>query len=226
MRYLINHPGQVLQLTGQHVEMVGITVVVAVLVGIPLGILVARLRWLEGPVVNTAGVLYTVPSLALFAVLIPFTGIGTVPVVIALILYSLLVIIRNTIAGIDAVDPATRDAARGMGMTSTQQLVLIELPLGLPVILAGVRVATVSAIGIATVAAYVGAGGLGVLIFDGIERLDADLIVAGAVSASVLALVADWCLGRLGDALRRDTARHAGAPRRRRLAGFYPKRQA
>ena len=226
MRYLINHLDQVLQLTGQHVEMVGITVVAAVLVGIPLGILVARLRWLEGPVTSTAGVLYTVPSLALFAVLIPFTGIGTVPVVIALILYSLLVIIRNTIAGIDSVDPATRDAARGMGMTSMQQLLLIELPLGVPVILAGVRVATVSAIGIATVAAYVGAGGLGVLIFDGIERLDADLIVAGAVSASVLALVADWCLGRLGDALRRDTARHASAPRHRRLAGFYPKRQA
>ena len=226
MRYLINHPGQVLQLTGQHVEMVGITVVAAVLVGIPLGILVARLRWLEGPVTSTAGVLYTVPSLALFAVLIPFTGIGTAPVVIALILYSLLVIIRNTIAGIDSVDPATLDAARGMGMTTTQQLLLIELPLGLPVILAGVRVATVSAIGIATVAAYVGAGGLGVLIFDGIERLDADLIVAGAVSASVLALVADWCLARLGDALRRDTARRAGAPWRRRLAGFYPKRQA
>ena len=226
MSYLINHPGQMLQLTGQHVEMVGITVVVAVLVGIPLGILVARLRWLEGPVTSTAGVLYTVPSLALFAVLIPFTGIGTVPVVIALILYSLLVIIRNTIAGIDSVDPATLDAARGMGMTTTQQLLLIELPLGLPVILAGVRVATVSAIGIATVAAYVGAGGLGVLIFDGIERLDADLIVAGAVSASVLALVVDWSLARLGHALRRDTARSPGAPRRRRLAGFYPKRQA
>lgn len=226
MSYLVDHPGQVLQLAGQHVEVVGMAVMVAVLVGIPLGILVARLRWLEGPVTSTAGVLYTVPSLALFAVLIPFTGIGTVPVVIALILYSLLVIIRNTIAGIDSVDPATRDAARGMGMTSLQQLLLIELPLGLPVILAGVRVATVSAIGIATVAAYVGAGGLGVLIFDGIERLDADLIVAGAVSASVLALVADWCLGRVGDALRRDTARRAGAPRRRRLAGFYPKRQA
>lgn len=226
MRYLINHPDQVLQLAGQHVEIVGITVVVAVLVGIPLGILVARLRWLEGPVTSTAGVLYTVPSLALFAVLIPFTGIGTVPVVIALILYSLLVIIRNTIAGIDSVDPATLDAARGMGMTSAQQLVLVELPLGLPVILAGVRVATVSAIGIATVAAYVGAGGLGVLIFDGIERLDADLIVAGAVAATVLALVADWSLARLGVALRRDTARSAGAPRRRRLAGFYPKRRA
>jgi osmoprotectant transport system permease protein len=93
------------------------------------------------------------------------------------------------------------------------------------VILAGVRVATVSAIGIATVAAYVGAGGLGVLIFDGIERLDADLIVAGAVAATVLALVADWCLGRLGQALRRDIARHAGAPQRRRPAGFYLKRQ-
>jgi len=161
-------------------------------------------------VINTAGVLYTVPSLALFAMLIPFTGLGARPAIVALILYSLLAIIRNTVAGIDAVDPRLLDAARGMGMTGRQRLMLVELPLGLPVILAGVRVATVSAIGIATVAAYVGAGGLGVLIFDGIRTIDGDRIVAGAIPISILALLSDWSLARLGGAARRDVAPSAG----------------
>jgi osmoprotectant transport system permease protein len=210
VRYLVDRPDRLLQLALEHVQIVGIAVLVAVLVGIPLGVLVTRLRWLEGAVINTAGVLYTVPSLALFAVLIPFTGLGARPAIIALTLYSLLAIIRNTIAGIDSVDPATLDAARGMGMTGTQRLLLVELPLGLPVILAGVRVAIVSAIGIATVAAYVGAGGLGLLIFDGIRTLDGDRILAGAVSISALALVADGVLARLGGAWRRGTAPTAG----------------
>jgi osmoprotectant transport system permease protein len=210
VRYLVDRPDRLLQLALEHVQIVGIAVLVAVLVGIPLGVLVTRLRWLEGAVINTAGVLYTVPSLALFAVLIPFTGLGARPAIIALTLYSLLAIIRNTIAGIDSVDPATLDAARGMGMTGTQRLLLVELPLGLPVILAGVRVAIVSAIGIATVAAYVGAGGLGLLIFDGIRTLDGDRILAGAVSISALALLADGLLARLGDAWRRGTVPTAG----------------
>ncbi len=206
MRYLLAQPERVLQLTGQHLQIVGVAVLVAILLGIPIGILVTRLRWLEGPVINTAGVLYTVPSLALFAVLIPFTGLGARPAIVALILYSLLAIIRNTVAGLDSVPPAMRDAARGVGMTSWQRLVFVELPLGLPVILAGVRLATVAAIGIATVAAYVGAGGLGLLIFDGIRVVDGDRIIAGAFSISVLALVADAALSRLGSALRRDVA--------------------
>lgn len=210
MRYLIDHPDRVLTLTAEHLKIVSISVVVAMLIGIPVGILVTRLRWLEGPVNNVTGMLYTVPSLALFAILIPFTGLGASTAIIALVLYSLLAIVRNTIAGLDAVSPATLDAARGMGMTPTQRLLLVELPLALPIILAGVRVATVAAIGIATVAVLVGAGGLGRLIFDGIRTLDGDRIVAGALTASLLALAADWGLLRLGEALRRDVGPAGG----------------
>jgi osmoprotectant transport system permease protein len=204
MRYLFEHPDRVLELTIQHVQLVGISVLLAMMIGIPAGILVTRLRWLEGSVINTTGVLYTVPSLALFAILIPYTGLGLSTAIVALVLYSLLAIVRNTIAGIDAVSPATLDAARGMGMTGGQRLVLVELPLAMPIILAGVRLATVSTIGIATIAAAIGAGGLGRLIFDGIRTFNADRIIAGALMTSILALIADWSLARLGDSLRRD----------------------
>lgn len=204
MRYIIEHPNNVLELTLDHIQLVGISIIAALLIGVPLGILSTRLRWLESPVLNTSGVLYTIPSLALFAVLIPYTGLGATTAIIALLLYSLLAIIRNTITGIDNVAPATLDAARGMGMTPRQRLILVELPLAFPVILAGVRVATVANVGIATIAAVVGAGGLGRLIFDGMRTLDADRVLAGAIMASLLALTADWGLARLGDALRRD----------------------
>ncbi len=208
MRYIFEHPDRMLELTQEHIQLVGISVLVAMAIGIPLGILVTRLRWLEGSVIGVTGVLYTVPGLALFSILMPYTGLGATTVIVALVLYSLLAIVRNTVAGIDDVPPATLDAARGMGMTGSQQLVLVELPLALPVILAGIRLATVAAIGIATVGALLGAGGLGRLIFEGISRVNTERIVAGAISASALALVADWALGRLGDVLRRDV--HAG----------------
>jgi osmoprotectant transport system permease protein len=204
MRYIIEHPDRMLELTQEHLRLVGISILVAMAIGIPLGILITRLRWLEGSVITTTGVLYTVPSLALFAILMPFTGLGPTTVIVALVLYSLLAIVRNTVAGIDDVPPAALDAARGMGMTGSQRLLLVELPLALPVILAGVRLATVAAVGIATVGALLGAGGLGRLIFEGISRVNTDRIVAGAVGASVLALAADWGLSRLGDVLRRD----------------------
>jgi osmoprotectant transport system permease protein len=204
MRYIIEHPDRMLELTQEHLRLVAISILVAMAIGIPLGILITRLRWLEGSVITTTGVLYTVPSLALFAILMPFTGLGPTTVIVALVLYSLLAIVRNTVAGIDDVPPAALDAARGMGMTGSQRLLLVELPLALPVILAGVRVAAVAAVGIATVGALLGAGGLGRLIFEGISRMNTDRIVAGAVGASVLALVADWGLSRLGDILRRD----------------------
>jgi osmoprotectant transport system permease protein len=204
MRYLIDNPGRVLELTIQHLQLVGISVLIATMIGVPLGIVCARIHWLEGPVINLTGVLYTIPSLALFAMLIPYTGLGRTTAVIALTVYCLLAITRNTVAGIDGVPPATLDAARGMGMTGSQRLLLVELPLALPIIFAGIRIAFVASVGIAVVAAVIGAGGLGRLIFDGIRTLDADRIIAGAVAASVLALAADWLLGRLGDLLRRD----------------------
>jgi osmoprotectant transport system permease protein len=214
MAYLRDNPDRVLELTQQHVQLVAVSVVVAMLIGIPLGILVTRLRWLENFVIGTTGMLYTLPSLALFAILIPYTGLGRTTVIVALILYSLLAIVRNTVAGIDGVPPATIDAARGMGMTGMQRLLMVELPLALPVIMAGVRVATVAAVGIATVGALLGAGGLGRLIFDGIRSISSphgvDRVIAGAVMASALALVADWGLGWLGNVLRRDVRQSAG----------------
>jgi len=190
--YLFEQPERVLELTLEHVRLVGISVLAATLIGVPVGILCTRIRWLESPILNLTGILYTIPSLALFAILIPYTGLGTSTATIALALYSLLAIIRNTVAGIDDVPRATLDAARGMGMTGRQRLVLVELPLALPVIFAGIRVATVAAIGIAVIAAVIGAGGLGRLVFDGLQRLDPDQVLAGAIMATLLALVSDW----------------------------------
>ncbi len=206
MWYLLEQPGRVFELTLEHIRLVGVSVLAATLIGVPLGILCTRIHWLESPILNLSGILYTVPSLALFAILIPYTGLGSDTATVALTLYSLLAIIRNTIAGIDDVPRATLDAARGMGMTGRQRLFIIELPLALPVILAGVRIATVAAIGIATVAAVVGVGGLGRLIFDGMRTLNTDRILAGAIVSSLLALLADWGLAWLGGYLRRDIA--------------------
>jgi osmoprotectant transport system permease protein len=204
MEYILKHPERMVTLTLQHIEIVVIAVIVALIIGIPLGILVTRLRWLEAPVTGIAGVLYTIPSLAIFAILIPISGLGATTAITALTLYSLLGIIRNTATAIDSVDPAMEDAARGVGMTGTQRLFFVELPLGVPIILAGVRVAVVSAVGIAAIAAYIGAGGLGLLIFEGIRTTDPDRIIAGAFMASLLALLADFGLKRLESTLRRD----------------------
>jgi osmoprotectant transport system permease protein len=206
MSYLIQNPERVWALTVVHMQLVGISLLIAIVIGVPLGILVTRIRWLEAPVINITGVMYTIPSLALFAIMIPFTGIGATTVIIALAAYSLLAIVRNTVAGIDGVLPATLDAARGMGMTGLQRLLLVEIPLALPVILAGVRLAAVAAVGIATIGAVVGAGGLGRLIFDGMRTLNADQIIAGALAASLLAVALDWGISRLGTSLRRDVA--------------------
>ena len=210
MNYLRENPDRVWELLLQHLRLTGWSVLIAMLIGIPLGILVTRVRWLEGPVINTTGVLYTIPSLALFVILIPYTGLGVRTATIALVLYSLLAIVRNTAAGIDSVSPATLDAARGMGMTGSQRLLLVELPLAVPVIIVGIRIATVSNIGIATIAAVIGAGGLGRLIFDGMRALDNDRILAGALVTSALAIVADLGLARVAELLRRDLRTAAG----------------
>src|SRR5680860_895870 len=192
MRYLVENPGKMLELALEHIQLVGIAIVAATLIGVPLGIICTRVRWLEAPVINLTGILYTVPSLAFFAILIPYTGLGSSTAIIALTVYSLLAITRNTVAGIDGVSPAALDAARGMGMTGAQRLLFVELPLALPVMIAGIRIAVVASIGIGVIAVVIGAGGLGRPVFDGIRRLDPDRIVAGAVAASILALSADW----------------------------------
>jgi osmoprotectant transport system permease protein len=193
-------------LLGGHVALVAVSTLVATAIGVPLGVLLTRRpRW-RGPVLGLANVLQTVPSLALFGFLIPLPllgGIGARTAVVALVVYALLPVVRNTYTGIAGVDPAVREAARGMGMTDGELLRLVELPLAAPVILAGVRIATVVGVGTATIAAAIGAGGLGVYIFRGVATVNDTLILAGALPAAALALAADALLGRLERRIRR-----------------------
>jgi osmoprotectant transport system permease protein len=179
----------------QHIGLVAISTGVAVLIGLPLGVLAARRPGWRRPVLGLANVFQTIPSLALFGLLIPVFGIGALTAGTALVVYALLPIVRNTYAGIVGVDPAVREAGRGMGMSEGELLRLVELPLAASVILAGVRVATVVSVGIATIAAAIGAGGLGVYIFRGVATVDDTLILAGAVPAALLAILADALLG-------------------------------
>jgi len=193
---------KILWLTWQHITIVGVAVGLAIITGIPLGVAAAQNRRLASVVLYTASIIMTIPSMALFGVLIPILslinqGIGYVPAVIALFLYSQLPIISNTYAAFRSIDPAQREAARGMGMTRKQRLWMVEAPLALPVILAGVRTAIVLNIGIAAIAAYIGAGGLGLLIRTGITQTDTRQILAGAIAVSVLALVSDRLLALL-----------------------------
>lgn len=189
---------EVLGLVWQHVYLVTVATTAAILIGVPLGIALTRRPAWRGPVLGLANVFQTVPSLALFGFLIPLPflgGIGARTAIVALVLYALLPIVRNTYTGIAGVDPAVREAGRGMGMTDGQLLRLVELPLGLGVILAGVRVATVVGVGTATIAAAIGAGGLGVYIFRGVATVDNTLILAGALPAALMAIAADGLLG-------------------------------
>ncbi len=180
--------------TARHLVLVVVSVGCATAIGIPTGIWVTRHpRW-KRTVLAAAGAVQTIPSLALFGLLIPVPvigGIGAKTAFLALTLYSLLPVLRNTVTGIEGVDPAVREAARGMGMTDDEMLKLVEMPLAAPVILGGVRLATVIGIGVATIAAAIGAGGLGVLIFRGVAMVDHLTILAGALPAAALALVAD-----------------------------------
>jgi len=182
-------------LLGQHIGLVAISTAIAALIGLPLGVLVARRAAWRRPVLGLANVFQTIPSLALFGLLIPVFGIGAWTAISALVVYALLPIVRNTYVGITGVDPAVREAGRGMGMTEGELLRLVELPLAAGVILTGVRIATVVSVGIATIAAAIGAGGLGVYIFRGVATVDNTLILAGAVPAALLALLADAVLG-------------------------------
>jgi osmoprotectant transport system permease protein len=197
VNYLLSNSDIVAGLAGEHLLLVLVAVAVAVAIGLPLGIIAHRVRILETPILSVTGLLYLIPSLALFAFLIPILGLGARPAIVALVLYSLLVIVRNAIAGLRAVPPENLDAAIGIGMSRVQQMWIVELPLGLPIIVAGIRVAIVMCVGIATIAAYIGAGGLGTLIFRGIATGDTDLIIAGAVTIAVIAIVLDAALRRL-----------------------------
>ncbi len=197
---------QVLNLTGQHIMLVGVAVGLAILVGVPLGILMTRFPALAGPLQASATVLLTIPSIALFGLLLLLyskfgQGLGPLPAITAVFLYSLLPIMRNTYLALTNVEPGIREAARGIGMTFGQRLRMVELPIAVPVILAGVRTAVVMNIGVMTIAATIGAGGLGVLILTSISRSDMSMLLVGAVLVSLLAIIADLLLQTMQRAL-------------------------
>lgn len=216
-QFFIQHRSELWTLTLEHLFLVVVAAGAATGVGVPVGILLTRRPWLSKPVLATANVLQTIPSLALFGFLIPLLGshgIGRLPALIALFLYSLLPIIRNTFTGIRGVDETVGEAAHGMGMTDWQVLTEVELPLSMPVILAGVRVATVISVGTATIAAAIGAGGLGMYIFRGLRMNDNQFIFAGALPAALMALAADFTLGWMESALTPSSSRSAHRVRR------------
>lgn len=188
----------IVELTSQHIVLVASAMAIAIAIGVPAGILLTRRNGWRRPVLTVANVLQTIPSLALFGFLIPLPligGIGPRTAIVALVVYALLPIIRNTLTGILSVDPAVRESAIAMGMTGRQILRLVELPLAARTILAGIRIATVTTVGTATIAAAIGAGGLGVFIFRGVASVDSVQILAGAIPAALIALISDGGLG-------------------------------
>lgn len=196
--FFVEHRAEILSATLDHVELVLISMVIAMLIAVPLGMFVVQRPALRAISIGFANVFQTIPSLALFGFLIPIPfigGIGKRTAIVALVLYALLPILRNTYVGLSGVDSAVLEAAEAMGMTSAQILFRVRFPLALSVILAGIRTATIITIGIATIAAAIGAGGLGTFIFRGVALVSDSLILAGAIPAALLALIADFLLG-------------------------------
>jgi len=205
VNFFLNNRLELSQLTLEHLRLVGLSMLFAIVAGVPLGIAITRWRRLNKPVLGTASVIQTIPSLALFGFLLAVPWLGERAdriAVLSLALYALLPIIRNTYTGITGVDQAIVESGRGMGMTDRQLLFQVELPLALPTIIAGVRVATVLTVGVATIAAAIGAGGLGEYIFRGLAMVNDQLILAGAIPAAALALFADFGLDLLEKRLR------------------------
>ncbi|NTU81564.1 MAG: ABC transporter permease [Chloroflexales bacterium] len=196
MSYLLKNLPYVGTLLLQHLWLTISALAIATAIALPTGVLLARAPRLRGPVLGVLGLLYTIPSLSLLVLLIPLLRLGYWPAVVTLVVYAQLVLVRNVVVGLTGIEPAVIEAARGMGMSSWQRLLQVELPLALPLMLAGLRVATLSTIAIATVAAFVNAGGLGTLLFDGVRSSNPEKIVAGAIAVSALAVVANALLRR------------------------------
>jgi osmoprotectant transport system permease protein len=192
--FMVQQADKLLSQTATHLGLTLISLIAAVLIAVPLGIFIARRSKFSAPILGFTGILQTIPSIALLGILIPFLGIGPKPAILALFLYALLPILRNTFTGITEVDAVVKDAAKGMGMSDLQVLMKVELPLAFPVIMAGIRTATVINVGVATLAAYIAAGGLGEFIFGGIALNNSNMILAGAIPAALLAVLLDYLL--------------------------------
>lgn len=195
MGYILKNPGVVWELVLEHLSMTLLTLAIAVLIALPLALLIYRYRWLNVPVLGTLGILYTVPSLALIILLVPFFGLNERSVIAAMVIYTQVILVRNLVVGLQSIPPSVNEAARGMGMSVWQRWWQVQVPLILPIFLAGLRLSAVVAIAIATIGAKFGAGGLGTLLFDGIAQAGRyDKIWAGAIAVSVLAFALNGAL--------------------------------
>lgn len=197
VNYFLDHSSEILTLSLEHIQLTVLSVFVAIIIGIPLGIFVNQYKVFKGPVLGLASLMQAIPSLALLGFLIPFLGIGEKPAIVMIVIYSLLPIIKNTITGLENINEDTLEAATGIGMTSSQILFKVQLPMALPVIMSGVRISAVSSVGLVTIAAFIGAGGLGYLVYAGIRTVNNYQILAGALPAGIIALTIDWIMGKI-----------------------------
>lgn len=191
----------ILELTLEHLLLVLVAMVISIVLGVTIGILITRSRALATLVLGLASIMMTIPSLALFSLLLPILGIGTAPAIVGLVAYTQLPIIRNVYVGITTIDPAIIEAARGMGLTDRKILLRIQIPLAIPASMIGIRTAVVMGIGIGAIASYIGAGGLGTYIFQGISRTNDNMVIIGAILISLIAILADKYLGKLQNRL-------------------------
>ncbi|MCM3724148.1 ABC transporter permease subunit [Neobacillus cucumis] len=199
--YLTDNYSQILSLLGEHLYLSIVSVLIAIIIGIPLGILISNEPKLSKPIIGTTNVIQAIPSLALLGFLIPFIGIGSTPAIVMVVLYSLLPIVKNTYTGLTNIDGDILEAAKGIGLTKSQTMKKVQLPLAFPMIMAGIRISAVTAVGLMTIAAFVGAGGLGYLVFSGVQTVDNHMILAGAIPACILALLIDFAVGKLESSL-------------------------
>ena len=220
-KYMTEHSSQITELLIEHIEMTAAAVAFAVCIGVPLGILISYVRRLGKPIIGVANVVQAVPSMALLGLAIPLLGIGTLPAVVMVIIYSLLPIIKNTYTGIAGIDPQLVEAAGGIGFTRWQVLRKIKLPMALPVIMAGVRISAVTAVGLMTMAAFIGAGGLGYLVFSGIRTVNNLQILAGAIPACLLALLVDFLMGLVEKLVTPISLQKATAQQAHKKTGFF-----
>ena len=193
--YIMNNKEQIISLTMEHIKLTAIAVGLAILIGVPLGILISYVKKLNKPILGMANVIQAIPSMAILGFAIPFLGIGTLPSIVMVVLYSLLPIIKNTYTGIQSINSDTIEASEGIGLTKLQVLTKVQIPLALPVIMAGIRISAVTAVGLMTMAAFIGAGGLGYLVYSGIRTVNNNQILAGALPACILALFVDYLVG-------------------------------
>lgn len=190
--FLLEHGQELVVKTGEHIAISAISLLLGVIVAVPLGILLTRTPKISGFIIGLASLLQTIPSLALLALMVPLLGVGKLPAIVALFIYSLLPILRNTFIGMDSVNADLKDAAKGMGMTNLQSIVMVEVPAALPIIMAGIKLSAVYVIAWATLASYIGGGGLGDLIFSGLNNYLPDLIIGGTIPVTILALLTDF----------------------------------